>query len=334
VEVWRAAWSDLTPASGRWAVTLGSFDGLHRGHQAILRSCRRIARAEGLAGAVAVSFVRHPRSQLPGQRPPRLLSSLPERLALLAECGIERVVLLPFTPELAAMSHVDFVQQVLLAKLAMAHFVLGHDVHFGHERGGNAHSVGDLAEASGFGVSQVPSVRADGRAISSSRIRDLVAAGEIAAANQLLGHPHLLSGSVQPGRQLGRQLGFPTANLAVEDPAKLLPATGVYAAWARAEGDWERAVVHVGPAPSVSPEPQIRVEAHLLDGEHELYGKLLCLALVARLREVRSFADLERLRGQIERDVAAAGAALAAFAAPAKSLQVSAWQAFAQQSQA
>ena len=328
------AWARLAAPSGRWALTLGSFDGVHRGHQAILESCRRIARAEGFEGAAAVSFVRHPRSLLPGQRPPRLLSSLPERLALLAESGIDKVVLLPFTPDLAGMHHADFVRQVLLGKLSMAHFVLGHDVHFGHARGGNAHTVADLAEECGFSFSQVPSVRHEGLPVSSTRIRDLVEAGELGSANALLGHPQLLSGIVREGRRLGRTLGFPTANLLPEDPGKLLPAPGVYAAWARGLGAWERAVVHIGPAPSVSPEPTLRVEAHLLDGEHELYGQLLSLALVERLREVRIFADLALLRAQIEQDVRLAQAVLGRLAAPPESLQVSAWQAFAQRGEA
>jgi len=309
---------DLPTLAGRWALTLGTFDGVHRGHQAIVAEGQAVAQSHGFDGAAAVSFLYHPRSILDGQRRPRILTTLRERTQLLASTGLDLLVLLQFDESLAALEYDVFVREILRDRLGLAHFVLGHDVHFGRGRRGNVNSVTELAEAEGFGVSQVASVRAGGEPISSTRIRDRVAAGDLGAAVRLLGHPFPLSGMVVEGRRIGRTLGFPTANLEVADAAKLLPAHGVYAAWAGwdAQEGWRQAVVNIGIAPTVSATGMVRVEAHVLDGSWDLYGRGLQLALVAQVRAEARFAGPEELRAQIGRDVAEARTLLTPAAEP------------------
>lgn len=302
----RCSFPEVPRLGGRWAVTLGTFDGVHRGHQAILAESRAVARAHDLDGAVAVSFAHHPRSVLDGARRPRILTTPDEKIRLLAASGLEALVLLDFDEALAALEYDTFVRSILLDRLGLAHFVLGHDVHFGRGRGGNVTTVAALGEAEGFGVSQVASVRHGGEPISSTRIRDLVAGGRLPEAAVLLGHPFPVAGQVVEGRRLGRTLGFPTANLDPGDPSKLLPPLGVYGAWARWDRDWHPAVVNIGLAPTVSDAGEIRVEAHVLEGEWDLYGRRVELALAGQLRAEKKFTGVEALRAQIGRDVEAA----------------------------
>jgi len=302
-----SSFEELKPQGGQWVVTLGTFDGVHLGHQAIVAECRTQSDAHGLEGSCALSFLHHPRSVLPAQKAPRILTTVQERIALLRATGLDRLVLLRFDAQLAAVAYDRFVRELLRDRLGMAHLVLGHDVHFGKDRGGNVGTVADLAELEGFTLSQVPSIRDASAPISSTRIRDLVARGEVEAAARLLGHPHVATGSVVEGRRLGRKLGFPTANLEELGVGKLLPGHGVYAAWTQTQdGEWHPSVVNIGTTPTVNAGPELKVEAHLLGFEGELYGQRLGLAFRCRLREERQMAGLDELRAQIERDVEAA----------------------------
>jgi riboflavin kinase/FMN adenylyltransferase len=297
----------LDALEGHWAVTLGSFDGVHRGHAAILRECKTQAEAHGLQGSCALSFVHHPRSVLAGQRAPRILTSLEERVALLNWLELDQLVLLEFDDELSRMDYTRFVREILLDRLGMKHFVLGHDVHFGRHRGGNVHTASALAEQEGFTLSQVASVRSAGEPVSSTRIRDVVARAEMGEATELLGHPFVVIGRVVEGRRLGRTLGFPTANLEAQPPGKLLPPRGVYGAWVQLDGPapapWRPAVVNVGVAPTVRDGTRLQVEAHVLDGSYELYGQRIAVAFSSWLREERKMSGLEELREAIAQDI-------------------------------
>lgn len=307
MRVLRVHHESLEGIDGHWAVTLGSFDGVHRGHAEILRECRTQAEAHGLRGACAVSFVSHPRSVLKGQRAPRILTTLEERIALLSWLELDQLVLLEFDDRLATLSYDRFVREILLERLGMRHFVLGHDVHFGRDRGGNVHTVSALAEEAGFTLSQVASVRSGTEPVSSTRIRDVLCEGHIEEATELLGHPHIVIGRVVEGRKLGRELGFPTANLEAPPEGKLLPPRGVYAAWVQLEegerAPWRAAVANVGIAPTVRDEAAIQVEAHILDGEFDLYGARIAVAFGQRLREERQMSGLDELKRAIAEDV-------------------------------
>ena len=301
----------LEVLGGRRAITLGTFDGVHLGHQEVLTQLRRAARARDFEGPCAVTFAPHPREILSPDQVPALLNSRVDRERMLAAAGVDLLVVLEFTPALAALEHETFVRELLIERLGLAHFVLGHDVHFGRGRGGNTHSVSELGASAGFVVSQVPSVSVGGSPVSSTRIREALVRGEVEAAIDLLGHPHLLSGDVRHGRHLGRSIGFPTANLELP-PRRVVPALGVYGGWARwDEGAWHPAVLNIGRAPTVTPDGSPRVEVHLPGIEADLYDRHLEVAVARRLRAERHFGGVEELRAAIARDVESLPSALA-----------------------
>ncbi len=308
MRTYRGSHRDLARETAARAVVLGTFDGVHRGHQAIMAEAIAIARARSLAGVTAVTFGRHPRVLLAPDRSPRILTSPREKERLLWATDIEQLVVLEFDDELASMEYDQFVREVLLGKLHMSHFVLGHDVHFGHDRGGNYQTVAELAEREGFTLSQVASVRADGEPISSTRVRDAIAGGKMEQAGAWMGHPYAIAGVVEVGRGAGRTLGFPTANVGRDDAGKLLPPKGVYAGWAQPPetGIWHAAVINIGIAPTVTDGSELRIEAHILDYEGDLYGQTLFLGLVSRLRDEVKFDGPGNLVAQIERDILSA----------------------------
>ena len=308
MEFYQGSFEEVPAGTGDWAITLGTFDGVHRGHVAIVQECRSQVRAKGLVGTCAVSFAMHPRSILVGKRAPRILSSLEEKTTLLREAGVDKLVILDFDASLASLAYDTFVRELLSKRLGLAHFVLGHDVHFGRDRGGNLQTVAALAEADGFGMSQVASIRHDGEPISSTRIRDLISSGEIEHATKLLGHAPILPATVVEGQRIGRTLGFPTANLEGLVGARLLPASGVYSGWLQVEGgaSWLGCVLNIGVRPTVESAGALTVEAHVLDGSHELYGRRVALALQGRIRPEQRFATLDELREQIAADTLSA----------------------------
>jgi riboflavin kinase/FMN adenylyltransferase len=290
-------------------VTLGTFDGVHRGHAAILAEAVR--RGRGAGGSAAVTFARHPRAVLTPEQRPLLLTTLEERIPLLAAHGLDRLFILHFEPGLQEMEYDDFVRRILRERLGMEHLVLGYDVHFGRGRRGTAPTVAALAAAEGFDFVRVDPVTHCGEAVSSTRIRGQVETGDLDEATALLGHPFPVRGRVVEGRGDGRRLGFPTANLELGHPAKLLPPDGVYAAWARWEDAWAEAVLNLGTAPTFGGGEGRRLEVHVLGASPHLYGSELEVAFGPRLREERRFSDLSTLVEQIGRDAAAAPRALA-----------------------
>lgn len=307
----RARLERIPALAGSWVVTLGTFDGVHRGHLSVLGALADAARTRGAAGACAVTFDPHPRALLAGGPGPDLLTTIDERAVLMAGAGVDVLVVVEFDARVAATAHDVFVRDVLLDRLGMIHFVLGHDVHFGKGRGGNAQTVGPLAAAAGFTTEEVPSSTVDGAPVSSTRIRQALVDGDFDTAVTLLGHPYLFVGEVVRGRGLGRELGFATANLDLPT-GRLRPALGVYGGWARWDGGpWTAAIANVGRAPTVAPDDPPRVEIHLPGRAVDLYGRRVELALGARIRPEARFDGLEALRAAIGRDVDSLGAHLA-----------------------
>jgi riboflavin kinase/FMN adenylyltransferase len=305
VKVFRTDHRHIEAAGGAWAVTLGTFDGVHRGHAAICHQAVELARAGQLSGALAVSFARHPRAVLTPEHRPRLLTTLEERIPLLAATGLDRLYVLEFDGDLRELPYDRFVREVLRERLGLSHFVLGHDVHFGKGRGGTARTVAELAESEGFRFTQVSSVQHEGKAISSTRIRDEIERGSLDEAVRMLGHPYLVRGRVVHGRGEGRGLGFPTANLALGHPAKLLPPAGVYAAWARRAGEasWRQAVLNLGVAPTFGAGGELRLEVHLLEDSPDLYDMELEVAFGLHIRPEQRFSGPEVLAARIGKDL-------------------------------
>ncbi len=292
-------------------VSIGVFDGVHLGHQAILRA--NVARAREIgAEAAVVTFRRHPKKVLLG-RAPGALTTLDHRLELFARLGIEHTVALNFDTELRELSAEAFVRELLVAGLGARHFVLGFDSKFGRDRRGGP----ELLETLGHPVDVVGQVLVDHRPVSSTAIREAVALGDLNSAQRMLGRPLSVLGRVVHGEALGRRIGFPTANLNLMQG--LHPPGGVYAVWARVlEGEEGRrfgppmpAVANIGRRPTVAGEgAEERVEVHLLDFSGDLYGLRMEVEFAALLRGERRFGGLDALGHQIRRDVAAARAVL------------------------
>jgi riboflavin kinase/FMN adenylyltransferase len=290
----------------RTAVAIGNFDGVHRGHQALLAEARR--RARGPGAAVALTFTPHPARLFAPAKAPPLIMPLERRLELLGEAGADVAVVQPFTPAFAAVEAADFVRDVLARDLAAADVVVGWDFSFGRGRGGNVERLRDWGAALGLSAAVIPPVTVGGLPCSSTRVRELVGAGEVRLAAALLGRPFELEGVVVRGAARGRTLGFPTANLAAE--TELAPRLGIYAARARLL-DAPRSAPPVAAAVSVGRNPTftadgapVTVEAHLLDFAGDLYDRRLRLELIDRLRDEQRFASVEALVAQIAADVA------------------------------
>ena len=280
------------------ALALGSFDGLHAGHRRVI--------GQAIDGAAAVptvvSFWPHPREVLFGEA--RLRLDLPsEKLKLLQPLGIEQLVLVPFTRELSRLSAEEFVNTVLLDTLQAQRIAVGANFRFGNNRSGDADVLQRVAAARGVEVLVTEIVEDGNGRMSSSRIRAALERGDLDTAKTLLERPYRFQGRVVRGRGLGRELGWPTANLQV-DGRKFLPALGVYAAWAWVDGSDQplEAVMNLGPQPTVDPTSPSAVEVHLLDRSMELEGRQLMVEPVQRLRGQQRFSGLEELSAQIGRD--------------------------------
>jgi riboflavin kinase / FMN adenylyltransferase len=296
--------------------TVGTFDGVHRGHQAVVAEVVRRARAggRGEGGGLAsliVTFDPHPLEVLNPPAAPRLLTLPDEKRELLAGLGLDRIELLPFTPELARLSPEEFIRRVLRAEHGMQQLVLGYDHAFGRGRTGDVELVRRLAREDGFAVDVVDAVRDDGQPISSSLIRTAVAHGDLAAAERWLGRRYILKGVVERGAGRGRTIGIPTINLAPPDERKLLPPDGVYAVWVavgkRETGNGKRygGMMNQGPRPTFGIAARA-LEIHLFDFAGELYGESVSVEWVRRLRDVQTFPSRQALVEQIERDAALA----------------------------
>ncbi len=290
------------------AVTIGVFDGVHRGHRAVLGDVVGRARSRDLV-PVALTFDPHPLEFLEPDRAPKLLGSIEQRIELLWTCGVDVVGVLPF-PEIRDLAPDVFANEVLADRLSARLVAVGSDFRFGRDRKGDIELLVTAGRAAGFEVQTVSLVEAaDGEVVSSSRIRGLLASGELDDANRLLGRRFELRGPVIHGDGRGRQIGFPTANLHIPDRLAV-PAYGVYAVWATWEGREAPAVVNIGVRPTFG-ENRRMVEAHLIDFDEDLYGIDLSLRFVRRLRDERRFDSVDALVLQITVDRAEAAAALA-----------------------
>lgn len=300
--------SSIVPDAARGTVvTVGTFDGVHRGHRRVLEEIAERARRSERR-SVLVTFEPHPLEVVNPQAAPALLTLAEERREILAQGDLDVVVFFRFTRELSHFSPEAFVR-LLLDRFAMRELVIGHDHGFGRGRSGNVDLLRRLGSELGFGVDVVPAVEIDGHSVSSTRIRRAVAGGDLDTAARLLGRPYSVTGIVVPGAGRGRHLGYPTINVEVGDPRKLFPPDGVYAATVEWRDGRCGAMVHQGPRPTFG-ESARSLEAHLLEHDVELYGERVKVSWAARLRDVRRFDTPEALRAQLEKDFERARAAL------------------------
>jgi riboflavin kinase/FMN adenylyltransferase len=291
------------------AVTIGAYDGVHRGHQAVIATVQQLAAERGLATAV-ITFDRHPASVVRPESAPRLLTDLDQKLELLAATGLDHAVVLHFDEARSKESAEDFVQEVLVGCLNTKLVVVGEDFHFGHQRRGNVELLRAMGEEHGFEVLPLELVGVDGEPtsdegerVSSTAIRQALGAGELERANRMLGRPYEVRGVVEHGDERGRTLGFPTANVAVPEEI-MLPADGIYACWyERPSGEVIPAAVSLGRRPTFyEDQPYRLLEAHLLDVEADLYGEQAEVRFVTRLRGEVRFDSVDELIVQIRDD--------------------------------
>lgn len=294
--------ADLGGGLAGSAVALGTFDGLHIGHQHIIRQAVALARETG-GPSVVFTFSNHPLSVIDPSRCPPLIATAEHKAELIAALGVDILLAVTFDRDLLALAPAAFIA-LLADKLRPAHIVVGPNYSFGHRGAGTPELLARAGEQYGFTVIVPPAVAVDGVPVSSTLIRQTVLAGDVARAAALLGRPFRIGGIVAAGEGRGRGLGYPTANITPAD-GQVIPADGVYAAYVQAGGARYRAVANIGANPTFQGK-QRRVEAHLLSFAGNLYGQAIQVDFLAKIRDEITFAGADALRAQIDRDVAAA----------------------------
>jgi riboflavin kinase / FMN adenylyltransferase len=291
----------LPPGLAGTVLTVGTFDGVHRGHRLVLARLASRSRDTGLA-SVLVTFSPHPLEVVNPTAAPLLLTAGEEKTEFLVQSTINYAVVLPFTASLAAYNAEQFVGEVLLRRLGMRELLVGHDHGFGRGRAGDVEALKTLGAARGFAVGVVPPVQGrDGRPISSTAIRRAIAGGDLARAADGLGRPYSVGGVVVQGAGRGRLLGFRTVNIAAPSPRKLLPPEGVYAVRVTTPTGTFGAMMNLGPRPTFG-EPAVALEAHLFDADGDWYGARVRVDFIARLRDTKRFAGPDELVKQLARD--------------------------------
>ena len=285
-------------------LTIGVFDGVHRGHQEIIRALTKGAK-ENNASSLVISFYPHPAAVL-GKRTDVKYLTLPEEKAeLLAQMDVDILLTHPFDSQIAALSAEAFMAEIQ-ARVKIEKLLIGYDFALGKNRQGNAEHLALLGDEAGYAVQIFDPLQAADLAISSSRVRDALVAGRVRDAHQLLGHPHALCGSVIRGDGRGRKINVPTANIEV-NVEKIIPANGVYACWASTRGERYRAVTNIGIRPTFTPDKEeANIEVHILDFDKDIYGEELKLDFISRLRDEKKFNSVDELLEQIHTDIAKA----------------------------
>jgi riboflavin kinase/FMN adenylyltransferase len=279
-------------------ITLGNFDGLHLGHQRILKKVSERAKALGCP-SVVYTFEPHPLKVVAPRKSPPLITDMEDKAIIIESFGIDFLLLARFTKEFASRHPGEFVEDELVRGLSAKEVFVGHDYAFGRGKLGTVEHLKGLGGDFGFSVTVIPAYKKKGRVVSSSRVRELVTTGEVREAAGLLGRDYSIKGRVVRGRDMGREIGYPTANLKVT--SELIPKRGVYASYVTVNKARHPGVVNIGTAPTVGGK-KISVEAHILDFERKIYGKKIEVSFVRRLRDEKKFGSKEELSRQIRKD--------------------------------
>ena len=282
--------------------TSGFFDGVHRGHQFLIKQVCDEAKASGMESAV-ITFDEHPRKVLHQDYQPRLLSTLEEKLILLSRTGIDNAVVLHFDREMAGLSAHDFMEKVLRDRLNVKKLIIGYDNRFGHNRAEGFDDYVRMGHEMGIEVIQSQAFSLDGVNVSSSYIRKLIEKGELELANKCLGYPYAIYGKVVSGYQEGRKLGFPTANLDLSGSGQLVPANGVYGVKVRLQDSmqYRRGMMNIGTRPTFNGK-NLSIEAYIFDFSGDIYGQTLVAAFIHRIRDEHKFDSAEELAEQMRND--------------------------------
>jgi riboflavin kinase/FMN adenylyltransferase len=282
-------------------VTVGTFDGVHLGHRKIIDRLNEAASAAG-GESVLITFDPHPRSIIyTDSWNLKLINSPAKKIHLLEETGIDHLVIIPFTAEFAAMTSYEFIQNILVEKIKARKVIVGFDHHFGKDRLGNYRSLAEFGNSFGFEVEEIPPLYVDGVAVSSSKIRKALAEGDIKKANRYLGYTYSIEGKVIEGYKVGRKIGFPTANIEVDDKLKLITANGVYACRVKWNDQEFPGMGNIGNRPTLN-RMDHTIEVHIFDFDHEIYNDFLTIFWVDRIRDEIRFRDMEELKDQLVKD--------------------------------
>lgn len=296
---------DLThlPALRRAVITIGTFDGVHSGHRYIIQQLQETAAAcDG--ETVIITFDPHPREVLqPGGAPVKLLTTLDEKIELLSRQGIDHLVIVPFTRAFSELSAQAYLEEFLIEKFNPHTIIIGYDHRFGHNREGGLELLEAEQNRYGFQLVEIPQQVVHDLAVSSTKIRKSLQDGNIQLANELLGYPYFIQGKVVHGDKMGRQLGFPTANLELSDPRKLIPVEGIYAirVYFEKEATPLQGVMSIGTRPTFN-GTDLRVEAHIFDFSQEIYDKVLKVEMISYIRANRKFENIDALVAQMHKD--------------------------------
>ncbi|QHL86150.1 bifunctional riboflavin kinase/FAD synthetase [Nibribacter ruber] len=283
-------------------VTSGTFDGVHVGHQKILSRLTEAAR-QSMGQSVVLTYWPHPRTVLnPNDNSLRLLSTIEERIEALENHGVDYLLILPFTREFAQLSSEEYIQQILLNTLHTKKLVIGYDHRFGKNREGNFDYLQQNASRYGFTVEEIPRQDIDEVGVSSSKIRTALEKGDVATARKYLNRPYTVTGTVVKGKQLGRTIGYPTANLDVADALKLIPAQGVYAVLVNTPHGQFKGMLNIGVNPTVDDSGKQTIEVHIFDFEADLYGQDITLLFISYIRPELKFDSLDALTQQLHQD--------------------------------
>ena len=281
-------------------ITIGTFDGVHIGHQKIIKRLVDIAKTENLQ-AVVLTFFPHPRMVLQKGANIKLINTIDEKSKLLESFGINHLVIKEFTKDFSRLTAVEFVRDVLINKLNVKHVILGYDHHFGRNRTANIDDLKEFGEIYDFEITEIIAQDVDDVTVSSTKIRKALENGNIAIANAYLGYNFMLTGTVVKGKSLGKKIGFPTANLKIEETYKLIPKSGSYIVKSKIENNIVFGMMNIGTNPTVNGSEQT-VEVHFFDFDSDIYNEIIEIQLLKRLRDEQKFGSVEELKQQLHKD--------------------------------
>ena len=287
-------------SSEKTIVTIGTFDGIHIGHKKILKNLITTAREEGKK-SVLLTFFPHPRMVLQKDKTILLLNTLDEKSVLLEKMGLDFLIIHPFSKEFSRLTALEFVRDILVNKLNTSRLIIGYDHHFGKNREGNIHQLKEYSLLYDFKIEEIPAQDIDDVSVSSTKIRKALKEGNLKTANNYLGYYYMLSGTVVNGKKLGGTIGFPTANIEIKEPYKLIPSRGVYIIRTRINGDLYNGIMNIGFNPTVLGKHQT-IEAHLFDFNENIYGEKIKIEFLYFLREEQKFKSVEELVTQLNID--------------------------------
>ena len=289
------------PSDIKTTLTIGTFDGVHKGHKHVLKRLNEIAEKEG-SESVLLTFYPHPRHVLqPDNQTLKLLNTIEEKIEELKKSGLQHFVIHEFTKEFSRTKSVNFIRDLLVNKLKMGQMVVGYDHHFGRNREGSYEELKELSELYNFELEQIPPQDEGDVTVSSTKVRKLLRLGDVEKANAYLGYAYPINGKVVKGNEIGRTIGYPTANILVENQWKLIPADGVYAVKVMVGDEQYCGMLNIGKRPSIA-DKKHAIEVHIFDFSANIYGSELKVELVRRMRDEKQFDNLELLKVQLQVD--------------------------------